>query len=271
MEYLGTPGRMVQLDCASQESTARPDRYRLQETSTGGVRAQVQPLTPRTWSISTNALDDRDLAALEGFVYGEWGAGPWQWVSIAAQHGNLLTPAESMCLSAGQSWIFRAGPMLGSDGTWSGRSLSHVRSESGWSIFWDQIPALPGKPFTFSADVQGGGQVAPQLTLGFRDAGGTFITVHTSSGTASHAGPQRASVTVTAPIGAASVAVGAQGSVKALTRPQATWLGHGVPWTTGKGCRTAVVMSVDSTLLWSPGTRRQGTLSDSVTTIQELI
>ena len=92
-EFLGTLGRMVELKCASRESTSRPDRYRLQESATGGVRAQVQPLTPRSWAIDASALADKDLAAVEGFVYGEWGPGPWHWVSVAAQHGNLLTPA----------------------------------------------------------------------------------------------------------------------------------------------------------------------------------
>lgn len=271
MEYLGTLGRLVELDCASAETTSRPDRYRLQETSTGGVRAQVQPLTPRSWAIDSRVLSDRELASMEGFVYGEWGPGPWHWVSIAAQHGNMLTPAESLCLSAGQSWIFRAGPMLCADGTWAGRSLSHVRTESGWSIAWDQVPARPGTPFTFSADVQGNGVTAPQLTLAFRDAGGTIFSVHVSSDTEAHGGPQRSRLTVTAPTGAASVAMGVQGTVKSLARPQATWLAHAVPWTVGKGCRSAVVMGVGSSLLWSPGLERQSTLHDASVVIQELM
>ena len=137
-------------------------------------------------------------------------------------------------------------------------------------MFWDQTPVLVGKPVTFAADVQGDGVSAPQLTLGFRDAAGTIFDVRVSEGAATHAGTQRVRITATAPAGAASVAVGAQGSVKALTRPQVTWRGHDVPWTTGKGCKSAVVMNADSALVLSSGRRGAVSHHDPQVTIQEL-
>ena len=173
-EYLGTLGRLVQLRCASTERLSRSDRYVLQGDATGGVRAQLRPRTPRAWDINVAALNDRDLAALEGFAEGEWGAGPWQWVSIAAQHGNLLTPAESLCLTASPLGL-QAGAMQCADGTWAGRSLAPTYAGSGWGVLWDSIPVIPGGPVTFSADVSGDGVSAPQIAAAFYTAAGSLI------------------------------------------------------------------------------------------------
>ena len=266
-EYLGTPGRLVRLDCASTEQLSRPDRYVLQGDATGGVRAQLRPRAPRTWGINVDALEDRDLAALEGFVEGEWGAGPWQWVSITAQHGNLLTPAESLCLTASPLGL-QAGAMQCADGTWAGRSLAPTYAGSGWGALWDSIPVIPGRPVTFSADVSGDGVNAPQIAAAFYTAAGSAIGSATYSVAGEARGPQRAAVSAVAPEGAAEVRVGARPSVSRLTRPQVTWGSEPTDWTTGKGCRSAVPMGLSSALLWSPGPGRS--LTDMTVTIQEL-
>ena len=266
-EYLGTLGRLVQLRCASTEQTSRSERYVLQGDATGGMRAQLRPRTPRAWDINVAALNDRDLAALEGFVGGEWGAGPWQWVSIAAQHGNLLTPAESLCLVASPLGL-QAGAMQCADGTWAGRSLAPTYAGSGWGVLWDSIPVMPGRPVTFSADVSGDGVNAPQIAAAFYTEAGSLIGSATYSVAGEAGGAQRVTVSAAAPAGAAEVRVGARPSVSRLTRPQVTWGSEPTDWTTGKGCRKAVPMGVSSALLWSPGSGRS--LSDMTVTIQEL-
>ena len=266
-EYLGTLGRMVRLGCASTEQMSRSERYVLQGDAVGGVRAQLRPRAPRAWDISVAALNDRDLAALEGFVEGEWGAGPWQWVSIAAQNGNLLTPAESLCLAADPSGL-PAGPMECADGTWAGRSLAPTYAGSGWGVLWDSIPVIPGKPVTFSADVSGDGVNAPQIAAGFYTAAGSQVGSAAYSVAGAAGGAQRVTVSAVAPEGVAEVRVGARASVSRLTRPQVTWGSESTDWTTGKGCRKAVPMGVSSALLWSPGPGRS--LSGMQVTIQEL-
>lgn len=259
-EYLGKLGRLVRLGCTSSEQMSRSERYVLQGDATGGVRAQLRPRAPRAWDISVDALTDRDLAALEGFVEGEWGAGPWQWVSVAAQHGNLLTPAESLCLTSSPLGL-PAGPMECADGTWAGRSLALTYAGSGWGVLWDSIPVLPGHPVTFSADVRG---TDPQIAISFVDADGGAVGSHAYS----PSGTGRATVTAVPGEGAASVRVGVRSSVTRLARPQVTWGSVPVEWTTGKGCRKAVPMGVSSALLWSPGPGRS--LSGMQVTIQEL-
>lgn len=269
-EYLGSLGRLVRLDCASTESTGRPDRYTLQGDAMGGVRAQMRPQTPRSWGIDIDVVSDHDLAALEGFVEGEWGPGPWTWVSVSAQHGNLLTPGESLCLTsqAAPGVVTESGPMQCADGTWAGRSYSGAYAGSGWVSVWSDLPVLPGRPVTFSADVTGDGQAPPLLNIGFWDASGNALWSGPSAPGVVTTGATRVSVTATPPPGAASARTGIRSSVKRLTRPQVTWGDKGVLWTTGKGCRKAIPLGVSSALLWSPGPG-QG-LSDVQVTIQEL-
>lgn len=266
-EYLGSLGALVQLGVTSSESTSRPDRYLLQESSAGGVRAQIRPLAPRAWGIAASMFTDRELAALEGFVLGEWGNGPWQWVSIAAQNGNLLTPAESLCLAADPSGL-PAGPMECADGTWAGRSLAPTYAGSGWGVLWDSIPVIPGKPVTFSADVSGDGVNAPQIAAGFYTVAGSQVGGAAYSVAGAAGGTQRVTVSAVAPEGAAEVRVGARASVSRLARPQVTWGTAPVPWTTGKGCRKAVPLGVNSDLRLSSG--RGPSFSDVQVTIQEL-
>lgn len=270
-EYFGALGSLVELGITSAESTKRPDRYGLQEDAAGGVRARLRSLTPRSWSVSAALFSDRELAAMEGFVLGEWGSGPWHWVSIAAQNGNLLTPAESLCLTsqAAPGVVAESGPMQCADGTWAGRSYSGAYTGSGWVSVWSDVPVLPGRPVTFSADVTGDGQAPPLLNIGFWDASGNALWSGPSAPGVVTTGATRVSVTATPPPGAASARVGIRSSVKRLTRPQVAWGDKGVPWTTGKGCRKAIPLNVGSDLRLSPG-RGRTSFSDVQVTIQEL-
>lgn len=267
-EYLGALGTLVELDLSSTEATGRPDRYRLQEDAVGGVRASLRPVAPRSWSISAGFLSGRELAALEGFAEGEWGAGPWHWVSISAQHGNLLTPTESLCLAATTGPVSESGPMQCADGTWAGRSFTGAYSGTGWATVWTDIPVVPGRPVTFTADVTGDGNLAPQIALGFWSAGGSALTSAISPAGEASTGVVRTSVTATPPPGAASARVGIRSSVKRLTRPQVTWTSTAMPWSTGKGCRKAIPLGLTSGLLRSTG--RTKSLSEATVTIQEI-
>ena len=246
MEYLGSLGRLIPFRCASSERTGAGDRYRESFTVEGARRVQAVPARPRVWDVSWGARDGGELAKLDSFVSGAWGHGPWHWVSVAAQSGNLLTPRESLLLDrAGVSSasVQDAGPVRDSDGNWSPRSVT-VTIASGWVALVRGVPVIPGMPFTFSCDVQG---VNPQVHVGFQDAAGGVLASHIQAG--SGTSMQRVSSSSVVPAGAVEAYVGVRSTVTRACRPQVTWTAGPVPFSAGHGCRSAVVDGVSSDLL----------------------
>lgn len=248
MEYLGSLGRLVPLRCASSERTVAGARYVESFTVEGARRVQAVPSRPRAWDVTWGARDGGELAKLDAFVNGAWGYGPWHWVSVAAQRGNLLTPRESLLLDrAGVSVesVQDAGAVRDSDGGWSPRSV-RVSIASGWVALARNIPVIPGLPFTFSCDVAGAG-TAPLIHIGFYDAAGGSVGQFSKIG--SGPGMQRVSRSVDVPAGAVEAHVGVRSQTVVATRPQVTWTASPVPFSAGHGCRAAVVDGVSSDLL----------------------
>src|SRR5690606_35066872 len=127
MEYLGSLGRLVALSCPSEERVQPAPRYREEFTVEGRRRVQVRPASPRVWDLSVGVATPAELAALSGFVTGAWGPGPWHWVPVLAQSGNLLTPGEASLMeraSVSAQSIQDAGPVRASDGAWASRSVT---------------------------------------------------------------------------------------------------------------------------------------------------
>lgn len=258
MEYLGSLGRLIGLPCASQEQSQATERYVHEFTVEGRRRTQVRPVSPRAWDVSVGVTTPRELAPLVEFTTGAWGNGPFRWVPVAAQSGNLLTPRESMLLDrAGVSPTLMedAGPVRASDGTWSPLSV-RVLASSGWVAVAREVPVIPGKPFTFSADVQGG-FTPGGVWVAFRDAVGNDVS--TGYADAPNAGMRRVSYSTVVPDGAAYADVGIRAATVYATRPQATWTAGPVPWATGQGCKSAVVDGLSESLLMA---NRFGTYSD---------
>ena len=248
MEYLGSLGRLIPFRCASSERTGAGGRYVESFTVEGARRVQAVPSRPRVWDVSWGARDGGELAKLESFVSGAWGRGPWHWVSVAAQCGNLLTPREALLLDrAGVSSasVQDAGPVRDSDGGWSPRSVT-VTLTSGWVALARGVPVIPGVPLTFSCDVQGNA-LPGQVHVRFVDAAGG--TVSDNSATGPNAGMHRVSWSGVAPAGAVEAQVGVRSQTVVATRPQATWTPGPVPFSAGHGCRAAVVDGVSSDLL----------------------
>lgn len=266
MEYLGSLGRLIGLSCPSTEQVTPAPRYVTASTVEGRRRAQARPASPRVWDLSVEVATPAELAALSGFVTGAWGNGPWHWVSVAAQRGNLLTPRESLLLDrAGVSsnLMEDAGPVRASDGSWAPRSV-RVLASSGWVAVARDVPVIPGKPFTFSADVQGG--LTPGgVWVAFRDAAGNDVS--TGYADAPNAGMRRVSHSTVVPAGAASADVGFRSSTVYATRPQATWTSAPVPFSAGHGCRAAVVDGWSEDLLAANGS---GTYSNASFSILEV-
>ena len=236
----------MEVPFTASENVSRADRYVESTTVEGARRVQVRPVAPRSWSVDVQGASGAELSGLEAFAQGAWGHGPWHWVSVAAQVGNVLTPREALLLDrAGVSSasVQDAGPVRDSDGGWSPRSV-RVSIASGWVALVRGVPVIPGMPFTFSCDVEG---VNPQVHVQFNDAAGGVVGTHMGSGSGS--GMRRVSVSANVPAGAVEAIVGLRSSVTRACRPQVTWTSGPVPFSAGHGCRSAVVDGVSSDLL----------------------
>ncbi|HCS2945706.1 TPA: hypothetical protein OQU49_004305 [Shigella flexneri] len=207
------------------------------------------PSRPRTWDVSWGARDGGELAKLEAFASGAWGYGPWHWVSVAAQLGNVLTPRESVFLDrAGSSYFADAGPVRDSSGEWSPRSVG-VALDAGWASLFRDVPVVAGKWFTWSADVSASTTAAPQLQVAFYDGAGSAIAGAGGTSAGVGVGMQRVSGSWLVPVGAVEARVGVRSTVGVVARPQVTWTDKPVPFSAGHGCRSAVVDGVSSDLL----------------------
>ena len=247
-EYLGSLGRLIGFRCASDERLSSGDRYRESFTVEGARRVQAVPARPRVWDVSWGARDGGELAKLESFVSGAWGNGPWHWVSVAAQTGNLLTPREALLLDRATVSVANvqdAGPVRDASGAWSPRSVT-VSIASGWVALVRGVPVIPGGAFTFSCDVQGS-TLPGQVHVRFMDAAGGTVSDHSATGP--NAGMHRVSWSGAVPAGAVEAVVGVRSQTVVATRPQVTWTAGPVPFSAGHGCRSAVVDGVSSDLL----------------------
>lgn len=246
--WIGDLGRLVEIPFTATENVSRQDRYTTETTVEGRRRAQVRPASPRSWSVSVPLGSGSDLAALAAFATGAWGNGPWHWVPVQAQVGNLLTPGEAQLTErAGISTesIQDAGPVRDSDGNWSPRSVT-VTIDAGWGALARDVPVIAGKPFTFSCDVQGG-FTPGEIHVAFYDAAGGAMSGGAAS--APNAGMHRVSYSTVVPAGAASAQVGVRDGTKVATRPQVTWTPSPVQWSAGHGCRSAIVDGLSEDLL----------------------
>lgn len=241
MEYFGSLGRLVRLSCASSERIGTAARYVPGVTVEGRRRVQVIPAPPRTWDLSWGLADPAEMAALSGFVTGAWGAGPFHWVPVQAQRGNLLTPREAMLVDRASNPLWtEGGPVVAADGSLAPRSMLSGRDETWASLFVD-IPCIPGQPITWTADIAGDGELSPGLTSAFRDANDTQIGTGVNEYAPSVDGLQRVSQTRIAPDDAVSFRAGISYRTKRITRPQVTWTDGPVPYSPGHGCRAAVL------------------------------
>lgn len=246
MEYLGSLGRLAALRCASSERLDSGPRYTEEFTIEGRRRVQVRPASPRSWDVSWALGRPGQVALLSAFTSGAWGNGPWHWIPVQAQRGNLLTPREAQLLdraAVSASSVQDAGPVRDATGAWSPRSVT-VTLTSGWVALMRGVPVVAGLPFTFSCDVEGS---SPQVHVAFMDAAGGTVGTQIQAGAGTSM--QRVSVSSVVPAGAVEAYVGVRSTVTRATRPQATWTAAPVPFSAGHGCRSAVVDGLSEDLV----------------------
>ena len=270
MTYIGSLGRMIGLRCASSLHIEHGDRYTLSRTVEGGVRAQVRPVAPRQWSVGWGDLSTpADLAVLQDFANGAWGAGPWWFLSDEAVNTNILTPRQALLLDRERrDDLIDGGPVVVSDGTTAPTSLIVGHGGTQSIPVFRRLPATPGQSMTWVAEVEGDGSVAPQIWMTFYDVNGVGIRGHYGTGEVRD-GMQRVSVSNVAPEGTYRVDVGVRLNTMRFTRPQLTWTDTPPPvFSEGRGCANAIVHQVRQGVVL---TRPERTLMNADFVVSEVI
>lgn len=269
--YLGNLGRLVELKGPSSQSVAADDGYTFKTTLEGRVKARARSARPRQWSVDIGAATPADIANLLAFAGGEWGNGPFVWVSVDAPVTNLLTPEVARCgpQAVFSSSVSRSGPMALGDGQWSGASLT--TSDPGGTLWVGAskapVPVIPGQPVTASAYVIGAGA---KVRLHWVAADGSAMSgtvVSSPSGTAG--APKRLHATGVPPAGAVSCTLSTTGAPQ-ITRPAITWTSTLFDWHPGEGCQKAVIHGLSRNVILALREPAYGRYSNASFTITEV-
>lgn len=266
--YLGTPGRLIELKCPTDQSIPDDDVYTFERTLEGRVKAQARPLSRRQWSVKVDTATPREVGALAAFAAGEWGRGPFIWVSADAPVTNLLTPEQSLCdpstlYTAG---VTATGPLnLGADG-WAGRSFTNPAPSTTFYFGNQGAPVLPGQKVTASAYLVGAGAA---VQIRWADASGAFISFSTSAAGGVAGTAKRLSVTAAPPANAALAQVQAVNAAQGA-RPALTWTDQVFEWADGQGCAKAVLSGLNRDLVLALRESLYGRYADASFTITEV-
>lgn len=269
--YIGQIGRMVRLYSTPSAQVVYEDRATFKTTLEGARKAQVRPASGRrTWSLNASFADPSEQSAIMAFINGEWGNGPFVYVSADAPVINLLTPAAASCEPAEFTpttglVLTPGGPMLTADG-WAGRSFAKNTVNA---VFFglDMLPAIPGRSVTASAYVRGLGGV---VRLNWYDIAGQSISTASSAVAAGASGVVRSHVTGSPPAGAVGFRVSASKEVTQACRPAATWSDGLLEWGAGQGCTKAVIHGASSDLIMASRDTRGSRYSNLGFTVTEV-
>lgn len=266
--YLGIPGRLVELKCPASQGTPADDVFTFERTLEGRVKAQARPLARRSWDLRVATATPADVGALAAFAAGEWGRGPFVWVSTDAPLTNMLTPEQSLCdpSTLYTGGVIAGGPLnLGTDG-WAGRSFLNPDPATTFRFGGQGAPVLPKQKVTASAYLVGAGAKAQ---IRWEDASGAYISTSTSTAQGVAGVPVRAFITATAPDNAAMAYVNAVSTTQAA-RPAFTWTDTLFEWADGQGCPKAVVSGLDRRLVRALADPKYGRYADASFTITEV-
>lgn len=240
--WLGTLDRMQPVWSTPSMSITAPVERNYSVTLGGRRLVRQAPGGHREWSMTGNAAPIDALATIASFVAGDWGVGPWWWLSPWAVGTNMLTPGGSLLKHAGLvAGAAVAGPVQVEGGMWlpcsavtSGSSTSAIARSKSSNV----VPCPPGEPVTGSLFVSQGQSV--QITF-FNDS-----NVSVASATSKPAGAttmlQRVSVTRAAPANAVAVRVDVTNAGQ-VAGACVTLTQDPMPWTVGDGCEQAIVES----------------------------
>lgn len=267
--FIGTLGRLIPV-YSNPTMGYEPglSKRSFQTTLEGKVKAQIQPIGRRTWTLNAQLATGPELATLIGFATGEWGNGPFVWVSPAASRVNLLAPGVASCgpEAPQHAVVTVSGPMLLPDGSWAGRSLASSNVAIQMWFGPSSIPVVPGMTVTGSAYVLG---AAAQMTIQFMDAAGLAIATINGPASGEAGVVKRLSVTALVPALAVAARLVAR-STKQAARPAFTWTDRVFEWGSGQGCGKAIVETVAAVALKSSTATTGRRDSNSTFTIREV-
>ena len=265
---------MIQIKCPATQQVSTADTYVFEETLEGRVKAQAKPIQRRVWSLATSdATTPAQQAALLGFTSGEWGSGPFVFVSADAPVTNLLTPAAASCVEmrTNNPLVYQSGPVdLGRDG-WAGKSIGAHLPEGGGQrpeIYFGtgDTPVLPGVMVTGSAYLEG---LDAALRLYWYREGDSSPIATSDSSPVPGEGFRRITVTAVPPAEAIFCRLVAVRTVRG-TRPAITWTDQAFDWAAGEGCVKAVVHAVSKTLVLASRDPRGGRYANLSYTVTEV-
>lgn len=270
MIYLGTPGRMVGIKCPASQNVEAEDKFSFETTLEGRRKAQVRPVGRRSWNLQTSdATTPADQAAIMGFIHGEWGVGPFVFVSADAAVSNLLTPAAASSLDLpGHAGISHGGPVTLDPGRWAGQSLIAADPETSIEIFAGKgtYPVLQGIPVTGAAWISAGTVSPAYIRLYWIDQAGGTLGASASLPVTAPQGLVRISVTATPPAGAVGVKVVALRATR-MAAPTLTWSSEVLEPGPGEGCLKAVIHAGSKNVTLAAQRAVYGSVSYTVTEV----
>ncbi|WP_159702491.1 hypothetical protein [Arthrobacter sp. 18067] len=242
--YLGIPGALFPVECEAATVEAETT-YSFDTTLEGKRKGQYRKGRPRTWSVDMGLSSSEETADVRALDAGEYGPGPFLWISEEAQATNALLPEVATCgpAAAFGSTITVAGALTLPGVGVAGRSLFNSNPALVMDFGTVKSPVIPGQQFTASAWLVGAGA---KITLRWYDAAGTLLAgTVTSAGSGVGSVATRLSVTGTAPASAALCLLRATGATRAA-RPALTWSAGLAAWAPGGGCAAAVVSKLEN-------------------------
>lgn len=219
------------------------DLPRTYGTTLGGRRfVRSAPRGHREWPLTAAGGYANELAAVSMFADGDWGDGPFWWLSPWAVGVNALTPSGSVLRHADLAGGTVGGPAQSVDGTWfpstavsGGGGINAVARSAARG--YTAVP--PGSPYTAGLYVSAGQQVRVSefdSTLGV-----TLRSV--SSAAAVGSGLTRVTVSSVAGTGTTALRVDVLGA-GVCAGASLSLTPYLAPWGKGDGCEEAVVESV---------------------------
>lgn len=275
MAYLGTLGRLVELRGINSQQVEAEDRYTFQATLEGRTKAQVRPVGRRKWELGTkDTTTPAQQGAIMAFVNGEWGNGPFVFVSADAPVMNMLSPLVAACDPSEKWGVVTVGAPMLVEGAWTGRSYVANGSPNiffgtqvaGAAVPGERVPVIPGGTVTGSVYVLG---VGGYCRVAFYNSADVLISQVNSTVVGSAAAPVRSWVSAVVPAGAVSCRVLAIGATQAV-RPAVTWTNTLFPWADGQGCPKAVLHGASRSLVMASHDLRGGRYSNIGFTVTEV-
>ena len=242
--WLGSLGRLVPV-YSTPGMSVQVDLPRSYGVTLGGRRfVRSAPRGHREWSLSADGGFANELAVVAGFADGDWGDGPFWWLSPWAVGVNVLTPGGSLLRHADlPPWNGTVGgPVQAVDGMWFPSSA--VATSSGINAVarsrshgYTAVPS--GTPYTASLYVSAGQRV--RVSEFDSTLSTTLRSVQSLAATGS--GLSRVAVHSTAGAGTTALRVDVVGA-GACAGAALSLTSRLAPWGRGDGCEEAIVESV---------------------------